>query len=371
MKNKNKKYNYKFLWLLTLFPITILLQQACISSPQLTESIYSRQIYPVLSTAISAVFAFIPFSAAEIILATLILLLLVGIIIGIVRLTRTGPVVILRGVLKLSTFLCVMYFLFTALWGLNYYRQPLAVTLGLDTAAPTVDELSAVMDNEITSINELCPLITYDKAGHSYYEGGFNSMRLQVNAGFDWLEAPYKPGERFLPHVRSSPKSIYPSNLMAYTGIEGIFIPFTYEPSIVTDYPQFILPFTTSHETAHLKGYAREDEANYLAYLACENNPDAYYQYSGHMNAFLYLSNALYSTDQSLWKQEVSKLDRRAAGDINAYYAYTAAHESKAADTANKINDSYLKSQGQTGVVSYDNFVNLMCDQYRKDSQSD
>jgi hypothetical protein len=106
-----------------------------------------------------------------------------------------------------------------------------------------------------------------------------------------------------------------------------------------------------------------------LAYLACKSNPDAYYQYSGDMNALLYVSNALYSTDQSLWKQDAAKLDKRAAADIDGYSAYITSHQSKAADISDKINDNYLKSQGQAGVVSYDDFVNLLCDQYRKDTK--
>jgi hypothetical protein len=253
MKNKPKHRGYQFLWLLLLLPVTLLLQQLCISNPQLTESLYSRQFYPAISALISPVFGILPFSAAEVILVALILMLLWGIVKSIVMLFRVGPSVILRGILKLAVILCTGYFLFTVMWGLNYYRQPLATTLGLTAGTPTAEELSGVMNNEIENINALCPSISFDKKNHSYYEGGFKNMRLQVNAGYDWLEAPLKPENQIMGRAHASPKSIYPSPLMSYTGIEGIFIPFTYEPSIDTDYPQFILPFSISHETAHSK----------------------------------------------------------------------------------------------------------------------
>lgn len=367
MENKQKHKSYRFVWLLLLLPLALLMQQLCKSNPQLTESIYSRHIYPVISAAISPIFGILPFSAAEVIIVVLVILLLRAVIKGIMELFVTGPVVILRGLLKLAVILCTGYFLFTVMWGLNYYRLPLATDLKLKTGKPNVTELSAVMSREISAINALSPSINFDKSGHSFYNGGFDSMRSQVNEGYGWLAAPQTPKDRIINRVYAWPKGIFPSNLMSYTGIEGIFVPFTYEPSIDTDYPQFILPFTISHETAHFKGFAREDEANYLAFLACLGNPDIYYQYSGHMNAFLYLSDALYSTDSSLWKQDVSQLDKRAAADIDFYYDYVKNHQSKAADVASKVNDDYLKSQGQPGIVSYDNFVNLLCDQYRTD----
>jgi hypothetical protein len=251
------------------------------------------------------------------------------------------------------------------MWGLNYYRQPLATNLALKVGTPTATELSAVMNRDIEAINKLCPEISYDKSGHSYYAGGFSAMRMQVNEGYGRLEAAVKPEDRLIDRVTAWPKGIFPSPLMSYTGTEGIFIPFTYEPSIDTDYPQFILPFTISHETAHFKGFAREDEANFLAYLACESSTDVYFQYSGHMNAVVYLSNALYDTDQKLWQQDISKLDSRADSDLNYYNDYIDKHQTQATTIANNINNSYLQSQGQPGVVSYDNFVNLLCDEYR------
>jgi hypothetical protein len=67
-----------------------------------------------------------------------------------------------------------------------------------------------------------------------------------------------------------------------------------------------------------------------------------------------------------LWRTEISKLDRRAAADVNVYYKYLRDHSGKAQSAADKINDSYLKAQGQTGVVSYDRFVTLLCAQYNK-----
>ena len=365
MKKEKRRSGYRCAWLLLLVPLTLLLQLLCRSSPALTESIYSRHIYPVVSAVVSPVFGVLPFSAAEVILAALAVWLGWSIARGAIRFFRAGPSVLLHGLLKLAAFAGTVFFLFYAMWGFNYYRQPLSADLKLGTGAPTKAELSAVTNREIAAVNALCPQISYDKNGHSAYAGGFRAMCAQVNEGYGRYAAPQQPEKRFINRVYAWPKAIFPSSLMSYTGIEGIFVPFTYEPSVDTDYPAFVLPFDMSHEVAHFKGFAREDEANFLAYLACLSNPDVYFQYSGHMNALMYLSNALYETDQNLWKQDVSALDKRAARDLDFYNDYVQKHRSKAADVANQVNDDYLKAQGQPGVISYDNFVNLLCGQYR------
>ncbi len=157
---------------------------------------------------------------------------------------------------------------------------------------------------------------------------------------------------------------------MAYTGIEGVFFPFTCEPNVNTDSPSFVLPFDTAHESAHFKGFAREDEANFIAYLADSLNPDPYFQYSAHMEAYIYVSNALYETDISKWQVISAKLDKRAIGDLRYYNEYITEHQSPAQNISTKVNDSYLKSQGQQGVISYDMFVNLLADKYRTENKS-
>jgi hypothetical protein len=363
---KQKRRSWGFLWLIALLPAALALQYVGAKAPDKVEHIFSRGIYPVVSAAVSLVFGYIPFPVAEAALAALTAALIFAVTRRIYRTFRYGPAELLRGLARLAAFAGVMYFLFVAMWGLNYERVPLEKTLGLTTAAPTKTELAAALDKEIADVNALCPSVTYTSLGTSAYPGGFNEMKDRVNAGFDALSSPLTGSQRYFAHTRSHPKGIWLSQYMSYTGIQGIFIPYTCEPCIVTDYPQCVLPFTISHETAHLKGYAREDEANYLGYLACAANPDAYYQYSGHLNALTYLSDALYSTDPVLWRTEISKLDRRAAADVNVYYKYLRDHSGKAQSAADKINDSYLKAQGQTGVVSYDRFVTLLCAQYNK-----
>ena len=355
--------------MLVLLPVTLGLQGYLRLHPQVTESLYSRRIYPVISAVISPLFGLVPFSAAEA-LATLLALWIVWVIArSIVGAFRRGPVMLLHGGLKLAGAASLLFFLFYAMWGFNYYREPLAENMHYRQGTPTASELSALLGDEVAQINAIVPQLSYGSNGQSTYDGGFAGMRMQANAGYGWLTAGEKPSERLIDRVSATPKALYPSGRLAYTGIEGIFIPFTYEPTVNTDYPLFVLPFTLSHEIAHFKGFAREDEANFLAYMACLSNPDIYYRYSGHMNALMYLSNALYAADKSQWQQQMQPLDKRAAADLQAYNEYVTRHEGKVDEISNQINDRYLRSQGQSGVISYDEFVVLLADRYRTQTQ--
>lgn len=331
----------------------------------LVESIYSRTVYPVFASVFSTVFGIIPFSVAEVLLAALAVLFLVRLIRCFVRLHVTGPVGLLHGLLRLGSFCCAMYFLFVALWGLNYDRQPLAKNLGYRTGQPTRVEIGTLLSQEIAAVNALSPQLSYDKNGHSYEDGGFATVQSRVRDAFGRITADSQPGKNVMPRVPAYPKAVFPSTLFARFNILGIYIPFTFEPTVDTAYPAFMLPFTAAHESAHLRGFAREEEANFWAYLAACASPDIYFQYSGHMNAILYLDNALAATDAATAQQQMQTLNAHAKADFSAYDTFIGKYRGKLAQVSDAVNDTYLKSNGQAGTVSYDAFVDLLCDRYR------
>jgi Zn-dependent peptidase ImmA (M78 family) len=54
---------------------------------------------------------------------------------------------------------------------------------------------------------------------------------------------------------------------MNKTGILGYYNPFTAESQYNPNIPATQLPFTLAHEMSHQLGYAREQEASFIAYL--------------------------------------------------------------------------------------------------------
>ena len=159
----------------------------------------------------------------------------------------------------------------------------------------------------------------------------------------------------------SAVKPVILSEPMSYTHITGIYTFFTGEANLNVNFPDYSLPFTAAHELAHQRGFAREKEANFIAFLVCINSDQPYTRYSGYVNLVEYLSNALYSANRDLWEDTFYTLDMRIRYEMQAYNDfYDKYRESVAADVSNAVNDTYLKVQGQTeGTKSYGLVVDL------------
>lgn len=354
---------------LMLFPLSFLLVGIAQSHPQFIEKYLSRGLNRTITSIISKYFNLFGFSVTEIIIYCLIIFGIFTIFLLIKRLIQRN----IRGFL--SILLCgamifsTGYFSITVSFSLNYYRVPLVESLNYKTGNPTAEELADVTSSEISQINELSKQINYDKNGISYYDGTFDNLSSQVFNGYYNLSNKNSTYQDIFGYSKPRPKPVMISPLWSYSGIAGMYVPITREANVNTDIPQFMLPFNASHESAHFRGFAREQEANFIAYLSCINNDDVYFQYSAHMSAYLYLANALYQTDQSLWKETVSKLDKSCVGDFVYYNQYLDDHSGKVQEVSNNINDSFLKSQGQAGVITYNMFVQLLCDKYRTEAE--
>lgn len=359
----------RLLWaaIFLLLPVTLLLQRLAQLNPQAVEQYYSRGFYPAAASVISRYFNLFPFSCVEFILYAGIIFAVFCIILAVIYMIRRKGRLLLRLILTGAGAAITVYFLFMVMWGLCYSRTPLEKNLCYKAGTPTVTELSAILKNETRSINALCGRVRYDKNGHSFYAGGFSKISANVGNGYNALAGKSSLNKTLFGFGEPRPKGILGSKALSYTGVEGIFVPFTYEPNVNTDCPAFVQPFNAAHESAHYKGFAREQEANFVAYLADTANSDPYFQYSAHMEAYIYISNALYETDQNAWKTAAAGLDSRAVGDFKYYNDFILAHRSYATDVSNKVNDSYLKSQGQQGVITYNMFVTLLADKYRSE----
>jgi hypothetical protein len=118
---------------------------------------------------------------------------------------------------------------------------------------------------------------------------------------------------------------------------------------------------------AHQRGFAREDEANYLAYLTCMLHPNPDFQYSGTLLALINAVNALYryAPEQALLLQEeYSEAVRR---DLLHRKLFWQQYEGPLEEISREINDSYLKANRQEdGVHSYGRMVDLLLAAYRR-----
>ena len=161
------------------------------------------------------------------------------------------------------------------------------------------------------------------------------------------------------PAVRAKPVVL--SRLLSYIHYTGFFFPYTAEANLNADSPACLLPSTIAHELAHLRGVAREDEANFCAVIACMESGDDEYRYSGALLAYIYLGNALYSADYVAWKEVYSSLSENVRADLTANNAYWKQFETPAADVSEKVYESFLQTYGDDrGMQSYGACVDLL-----------
>ncbi|NLZ51581.1 MAG: DUF3810 domain-containing protein [Thermoanaerobacteraceae bacterium] len=260
----------------------------------------------------------------------------------------------------------IIYLAFQLLWGLNYNRVRLNETLNLDTKTPTQQELVNLCEDLIAKANNLRKNLN---------ENGDNIMKLPYEKA-DALKSAYKGFESassYYPNLDGKygrPKTIMLSKLMCYTGITGVFFPFTGEANVNMHIPDPFFPFVIAHELAHQIGFAREDEANFIAYISCINHPDIYFQYSGTLSALSYSMRALTKVNQIKHGELLATYSEDVARDIKYNNEFWNRYSGPIEKASNKINDTYLKTQNQrTGVKSYGAMVDLLIAEYRKNKE--
>ena len=128
-----------------------------------------------------------------------------------------------------------------------------------------------------------------------------------------------------------------------------------------------MLPSTVAHELAHQRGFASEQECNFLAVLASTTCGDPAYVYSGWLIGYIYLGNALYRVAPETYWAIREALPEPVQADLaynNAYWAQF--QDTPAQRASNKIYDGILKSYGdERGIQSYGTVVDLLVAYYR------
>ena len=254
MKKKNPwiRTAVAFAFALVFFILT----QIAPGHEALVEKIYSRGIYKLWAQMVSGITGLIPVSLTELGLLVGIPLLLV---ISIVRWGRhkIGWQRFASGWLTLAL---ILYSLFSGGWALNYSRQTYAQTAGLETKPVEIEKVKALVVSLAQKANDLrAELDTGDEA--IALPGTQRQVMRLVK------EAYLRTGEKYpwLAGRYGAPKIAILSTPLAYLNIAGIFSPFTVEAHVNAHEGDVLLAATAAHEAAHLRGFAREDEANFIA----------------------------------------------------------------------------------------------------------
>lgn len=324
--------------------------------------LFNRYISSIFRAAMAYLTAWIPFSLGEFIIILSPVLLVALIIYGSNKYVETWREVFVY----CATLVSLIAFVFSAFtfgFAPAYRGRTLDKKLGLDRQKVSAEELyeTALILSE--KVNEESKNITYNqKTDFSVMPYGIGEMNNRLIDAYDVACDKYT----FVQRLDSRLKPVMLSELMSYTHITGVYSFFTGEANINVAFPDYTIPYTAAHELSHQRGIAREDEANFMAFLVCIDSEDAYIRYSGYMNLFEYVMSALYSASPTLYHAAIANVDHEIRSEMQAYSRFFEKYrDSTAGKVSETVNNTSLILQGTEGTKSYGMVVDLAVAYYK------
>lgn len=341
-----------------LLPVQIALVRILAMFPDFVESWYSLGIYPITSSLMRMGLGFLPFSLGDILYAVLILMLLRWIFRRFRQKFRNPK----RWGLETLAVLSLIYACFNIFWGFNYYRLPLHQSLEIENDYST-EELATLTQRLIERSNEIHLSIT-----------GNDSIKVEVPYSkselLEMTPKGYENLEHTFPELNynkvSLKRSIY-SLPLTYMGFNGYLNPLTNEGQVNTIIVPFKIPSTASHELGHQLGYAKENEANFLACLSTMNHPDEYFRYSGYTFALSHCLSELYFREPELTDSLMQTLNYGIRLNYMEVREFWERHQNPMEPVFMYTYNSFLRANNQPGGMKSYSYVVALLVNYFKD----
>lgn len=253
---------------------------------------------------------------------------------------------------------------FCLLWGVNYWTDSFQDQSGIYAEPVAQEDLLAVTEYFASQAARTAGAAARDA------DGLFSVPREEILENsvhaYDGISELFS----FLAFDDPGVKAMRFSRLMSALDFTGFYCPYTGESNVNVDSPACMLPATIAHELAHQRGFASEQECNFLAVLASTTCGDPAYIYSGWLIGYVYLGNALYRVDPEAYWAIRERLPEEVQTDLAYNNAYWAQFQDTAAQrVSNKVYDGILKTYGdERGIQSYGTVVDLLVTYYRQPS---
>ncbi len=324
--------------------------------------LYGFNIYPVIVGIFANISGIFPFSVGEIMLILAVLAAVFAVVYFIVNMIRRKGRRIAFLLSSLSTVLLaasVIVFDFSYAMGINYSRKPFSEIAGLSTSKYTKEQVREALLYSIDNLALACEKVSTGEDGHVILPEDLptcaaDAMR-KLGQKYDSLNSTY-------PRI----KPVMMSELMCYGHITGMFAFFSMEATYNTNNVPEVIGHTMCHELSHLTGFMREDEANYISFLACRDSGDPYLEYSGWYDMTIHMLNA-YNKDSTYeeYFSAAANIPASAWNQMEMQSEFWKKYETHFGEVAEAMNDTYLKMNDQPeGTKSYGRVVDLFMAEY-------
>ncbi len=331
--------------------------------PDFSEFFFVRILFRLISIPLSFIISLFPFSLTEIIVILLIPVLISCLVIFCIRLCKSKHKK--KTLEKATRFFClllsVLFFMFIVMHGGNYSRHSVTQLMQLNDRTFDASDLQKVTAYLAKCASNARLSVKEDENGCMIFSESLSQTLKNAKNGYSVLQKDYP----FLYTPVQQAKPVILSYYWSFTGITGVYCPWLAEANVNIDAPPSGIPHTAAHELAHTIGFAREDACNFIGFLSCiySENPD--YIYSGYLSAYIYCSNALYQYDKTLWKEAAAFCSDGVNRDLKQRNTYWKSFEGDTMETADKLNDTFIKVNGvESGVLNYNEAVSLILQYY-------
>ena len=335
---------------------------------------YMREIFPEISSVFARLTSLLPFSLGEV----LIIIALVGVPLSLIALivlliakrkSRDSRRKIGRVYAYIYAWIFVYIILTETLNCFVFYHTPtFAEMYDYPQDKYTPAQLEQLADHLAAETNALSEQVQRDKEGKFVLTADLDKTARSAVQG---LAKDYPQLSGYYP----KPKAVVNSFFMSQQYLMGIYFPFTMEANYNDEMYPLNLPDTVCHELAHTKGFIREDEANFIGFLACYESGNVEYQYSGYIRALKYvISKCEDNCSEETVNRLYSSLAEGVRADWNGNVDYwqevqesdKGLIDSKTvAEVSDKAMETSLKLNGvEDGKRSYGRMVDLLLDWY-------
>ncbi len=353
---------------------------------------YVEKVFPIFLNTYGRISALFPFSIGEMLIYTAVIYTVFTVVIWMCRFVHfVDGRDRLKGFSRVNSKIFFKILIFICLVQVQncfvlYHTSTLYEGTEAESFQGTKDELIALRERLAGRANELSLTFERNEKGEIIYDGDIKETAKAAmrNLGDEAKERLGSEDEQLLDKklsllsgFYSSPKAFYKSDFFSQQYIKGYYFPFTLEANYNNLMYIANLPDTMCHELSHLKGFIYEDEASFIAYLACISSGDEFFEYSGILNALSYVDSEIdkeASADESLdylltAENDYVRFDKtfltsEAWAEVESDALIDTKKVSKASDT---FLDANLTLNGiPDGIISYSRMVKLLLKYYHE-----
>jgi len=356
-----KKYfrEKKYLWVIAFLLIVLI---KIFSANSLgVEALYSSGFYVGFSKILRFLFGWIPFSFGDVLYFLAGFWLIWKIIknIDLLFKKKLHGKAALKKLLNLFLLLAFIYIIFNIFWGINYNRKGIAFQLDLKHLKYDTSDLIILQKLLLEKVNASKIAVLRN---HERYPTK-KELIHRAEKSYEEAQKTYP----FLKYKGLSVKSSLYGIAGDYLGFTGYYNPFTGEAQINTTVPEFLQPYIATHEMAHQLGYAKENAANFVGYLAAVNSYDTLFHYSAYFDLFIYANREVFYFDSVSSRHALQQLIPEVKDDIRELRKFNNTHQSFLEPAITWVYGNYLKLNKQPqGIHTYNAVVAMLIGYYKK-----